>query len=168
MTDEEERDVIYFFLYFFCTCFGIVFIIFLLFLCFSGRICIFIYYKVICNSRQYTPLENTPLIVESEYFPRPGYDGYCLLGQEDHHLLPDQEESNGVVVIEEGGLLLSHSIDITHGAHQVQGRPTPGSGNFPRGILTPKEKRRREGRKSRQEDSLKSVSFNPKTEFQLL
>ena len=149
--------MIYFFLYFFGTCFGIFFLVFLLFLCFSGRICIFIYYKVICTSKQYTPLENTPLIVESEYFPRPGYDGYCLLGQDDYPQDPHDE------VLEEGGLLLSHSINIT------QGRPTPGSGNFPRGILTPKEKRRREGlRKSRQEDSLKSVSFNPETEFQLV
>ena len=161
--------MIYFFLYFFATCFGIFFLIFLLFLCFSGRICIFIYYKVICTSRQYTPLENTPLIVESEYFPRPGYDGYCLLGQEDSHELHGQDDLPGVVV-EEGGLVLSHSITITHGTPQVQGRPTPGSGNFPRGILTPKERRRRErmGMGKSRPDSLKSVSFNPKTEFQLV
>ena len=115
--------------------------------------------------------------MESEYFPRPGYDGYCLLGEDDSHELHEQNDHHGLqgqddgVVVEEGGLILSHSINITHGTPRVQGRPTPGSGNFPRGILTPKERRRREGMgmgKSRPGDSLKSVSFNPKTEFQLV
>ena len=65
--------------------------------------------------------------------------------------------------------MLSHSIDIGQGSSQVAGADTPGSGNFPKGILTPKAKRmiRLKG-KSRPEDSLKSVSFNPRTEFQLV
>ena len=158
MTEEEESDLIYFFLYFFATCFGLFLFIFLLFLCFSGRICVFIYYRVTRTSKQTMPTENTPLIVESEYFPRPGYDGYCLLGQDDPH---------GLVV--EGGLVLSHSINITKAGAELPASATPGSGNFPKGILTPKDKKRVRGiGKLKPEDSLKSVSFNPKTEFQLV
>ena len=82
MTEEEESDMLYFFLYFLGSCFGLCFVILFLFFCFSGRICIFIYYKVSRTSYPAKDPENTPLIVESEYFPRPGYDGYCLLGQE--------------------------------------------------------------------------------------
>ena len=158
MTEEEEVDLIYFFLYFFGTCFGLFFLIFLLFLCFSGRICVFIYYRVTRTKHQSAPNENTPLIVESDYFPRPGYDGYCLLGEDQPH---------GLVL--PGGIVLSHSIEIDQGSTQAGGADTPGSGNFPKGILTPKAKRMIRGkRKSKLEDSLKSVSFNPRTEFQLV
>ena len=148
--------MLYFFLYFLGSCFGLCFVILFLFHCFSGRICIFIYYKV---SRMPYPAkdpENTPLIVESEYFPRPGYDGYCLLGQED----PPPSV-----------LVFSHSINIDQGCSKYGGIETPGSGNFPKGILTPKTKRERimrRERRPRPEDSLKSVSFNPKTEFQVV
>merc|ERR1711892_1000327 len=159
MTEEEESDLMYFFLYFFGTCFGLFFLIFLLFLCFSGRICVFIYCKVTRTSNQNGPNENAPLIVESDYFPRPGYDGYCLVGQD-----PPQ----GLVLHSE--IVLSHSIDIGQGSSQVAGADTPESGNFPKGILTPKATRMIRGikGKSRPGDSLKSVSFNPRTEFQLV
>ena len=159
MTEEEQTDVIYFFLYFFGTCFGVFFLIFLMFLCFSGRICVFIYYKVTRTSHQTVPNENTPLIVESDYFPRPGYDGYCLLGQEDSPQL----------VLERRIVIGSHCIDINQGGSQSAGADTPGSANFPKGILTPKRKRSTVGKgRSKPQDSLKSVSFNPKTEFQLV
>eukprot|EP00091_Calanus_sinicus_P021792 TRINITY_DN6605_c0_g1_i1.p1 TRINITY_DN6605_c0_g1~~TRINITY_DN6605_c0_g1_i1.p1 ORF type:complete len:159 (-),score=41.36 TRINITY_DN6605_c0_g1_i1:29-505(-) len=158
MTEEEQTDVIYFSFYFFGTCFGVFFLIFLMFLCFSGRICIFIYYKVTRTSQHAGPHESTPLIVESDYFPRPGYDGYCLLGQEDSPPL-----------VLERGIVLSHCINIEQGGSQSGGADTPGSGNYPRGILTPKRKRSTVGKgRSKPQDSLKSVSFNPKTEFQLV
>ena len=158
MTEEEQTDVIYFFLYFFGTCFGVFFLIFLMFLCFSGRICVFIYYKVTRTSHHNVLDENTPLIVESDYFPRPGYDGYCLLGQED-----------STQIVLERGILLSHCINIDQGGTQSGGQDTPASGNFPKGILTPKRKRSTVGKgRSKLQDSLKSVSFNPKTEFQLV
>ena len=130
MTEEEQTDVIYFFLYFFGTCFGVFFLIFLMFLCFSGRICVFIYYKV-TRTTQNVLDENTPLIVESDYFPRPGYDGYCLLGQED---------STHLVL--ETGIVLSHthSVNIDQVGTQSAGPDTPGSHNFPKGILTTRRK----------------------------
>ena len=160
MTEEEQTDVIYFFLYFFGTCFGVFFLIFLMFLCFSGRICVFIYYRVTSTSHPAVLDENTPLIVESDYFPRPGYGGYWLLGQEDtHHLVLER-----VIVLSH-----THSINIDQGGTQSCAPDTPGYDNFPKGILTSKRKRSTVGKgKSKPKDSLKSVSFNPKTEFQLV
>ena len=95
-----------------------------------------------------------------DYFPRPGYDGYCLVGQEDsHHLVLER-----VIVLSH-----THSINIDQGGTQSCAPDTPGSDNFPKGILTPKRKRSTVGKgKSKPKDSLKSVSFNPKTEFQLV
>lgn len=153
MTEEEESDILYFFLYFFGTCVALCFTVFLMFLCFSGRICIFIYYRVIHTGGQNNVVtENTPLIVETEYFPRPGYDGYCLQG--------DEEPKDMKVVA---------SCNINIGERELHLVPaSSGSGNYPRGILTP-DRVRREKRKSRSRiNSVKSVSFNPKTEFQIV
>ena len=154
MNEEDQSDMLYFFLYFLATCFGVCFLIFSLFLCFSGRICVFIYYKV--TRMPYPPedSENTPLIVESDYFPRPGYDGYCLLGEEDP---PTPIHTTGIV--------FTHSIAIDHASG---GNKIPGSGIFPKGILTPRDTVNRIERKSRPADSLRSVSFNPRTEFQIV
>ena len=157
MTEQEqESDIMKLFFYFLGSCFGVCFVIFFLIVCFSGRICIFIYYKVSRMPYTREEHENTPLIVESDYFPRPGYDGYCLLGQED----PPPSV-----------LVFSHSINIDQGCGKYGGIETPGSGTFPKGILTPKTKREgimRRERRPRPDDSLKSVSFNPQTEFQVL
>ena len=35
----------------------------------------------------YGKRERAPLIVETEYFPRPGYDGYCLMGRDEPTLI---------------------------------------------------------------------------------
>ena len=57
--------------------------------------------------------EAAPLILESEYFPRPsGYDGYCMLGQ-------DEPGDSRAVLVEAGaGLLISPSIEIESLASQ--------------------------------------------------
>ena len=95
VSQNDAGDIIYFVLCFLLT-FAVVFVvIFILFLCFSGRICVMIYYfvqrvQVITGSQPGpSPLhlqaveETAPLILETEYFPRPsGYDGYCMVGQE--------------------------------------------------------------------------------------
>ena len=104
--ENDSGDIIYFILCFLLT-FALVFIlIFFLFLCFSGQICVMIYYllhraQVIRGALpgpsslppQAVDPESAPLIVETEYFPRPsGYDGYCMVGEESalqgpHHNL---------------------------------------------------------------------------------
>ena len=96
LSQNDAGDIIYFVLCFLLT-FAVVFIvIFILFLCFSGRICVMIYYlvqrvQVITGSQpgpsphppQAVDPETAPLILETDYFPRPaGYDGYCMVGQE--------------------------------------------------------------------------------------
>lgn len=63
--------------------------------------------------------ERAPLIVETEYFPRPGYDGYCLMGQEEEPE-PELEEARTVVV--EAGLVLTSKIDIDIGRGRAPGR----------------------------------------------
>ena len=146
---------------------------------------------------QPTVPERAPLIIETDYFPRPGYDGYCLLGQEEPPDLlrnnnSEEEETSGTEdtrrVLVEAGLLLTRSIDIDLGGHRVMvtsgGQPpearlkpsdvggSEGSGgqntpsNYPRGILTPERSRARAMR--RNGESLKAVSFNPRTECLLL
>merc|ERR1711971_1214642 len=123
------------------------------FLCFSGRICVFIYYMVYKVQAPAEP-EAAPLILESEYFPRPsGYGGYCMLGQDD----PGDSRP---VLVEAGaaGLLISPSIEIGSFS-ALENSPA----NFPKGILTPERNRRHQ-----REASLKSVSFNPRTELRFL
>ena len=95
--------------------------------------------------------ELAPLILESEYFPRPsGYDGYCLLGE-------DELEAAA-------GLLISPSIEIeSFSSQSVRQEEIDTPTNFPKGILTPERSRR-----DQREASLKSVSFNPRTEFKFL
>ena len=44
--DDNTADILYFILYFVITCFAVFFLIIVLFLCFSGRICFYIYYMV--------------------------------------------------------------------------------------------------------------------------
>ena len=43
---NDSEDLLLFFLYFFLTCLAVLFVILTLFLCFSGRICVFMYYMV--------------------------------------------------------------------------------------------------------------------------
>ena len=101
--------------------------------------------------------EVAPLILESEYFPRPsGYDGYCLLGQEE-----EPGDSQALLLEAAAGLLVSSSIEIEHFSSPEADTETPT--NFPKGILTPDRNRRHQ-----REASLKSVSFNPRTEFKFL
>ena len=57
--------------------------------------------------------------METEYFPRPGYDGYCLMGQEEEPE-PELEEARTVVV--EAGLVLTSKIDIDIGRGRAPGR----------------------------------------------
>ena len=87
--------MIYFFLYFYVSCFVLFITVLCLYFCFSDRLCKLIYYTVCCLPYPTKDDEKTPLIVESEYFPRPGYVGYCLVGQEDRakHQGIRQEES---------------------------------------------------------------------------
>ena len=103
--------------------------------------------------------EVAPLILESEYFPRPsGYDGYCLLGQEE------PGDSRALLLEAAAGLLVSPSIEIEHFSSPAAGQAdTETPTNFPKGILTPERNRRHQ-----REASLKSVSFNPRTEFKFL
>ena len=155
---------------------------------------------------QPTVPERAPLIIETDYFPRPGYDGYCLLGQEEPLLRnnnseePDTEAEDTRRVLVEAGLLLTRSIDIDLGPRvtrvvtsasdqppktlgpltQVERerlltRPSDGGSgsggqstpsNYPRGILTPERRRARALRRTG--ESLKAVSFNPRTECLLL
>lgn len=151
---------------------------------------------------QPTVPERAPLIIETDYFPRPGYDGYCLLGQEEppdllrnNNTESEAETEDTRRVLVEAGLLLTRSIDIDLGGHhrvmvtnggQPPGTPaerrtlkpagdvggSEGSGgqntpsNYPRGILTPERSRARAMR--RNGESLKAVSFNPRTECLLL
>ena len=204
LTEDQQEEILYFILYFVATCLSIFFLILLVFLCFSGRICVYICYivhkiqvhfnnhvKHKHNHVQPSVPERAPLIIETEYFPRPGYDGYCLLGQEE----PSSSNNNAEevpedtrMVLVEAGFLLTRSIDIdlrprmrrvtpppeasvpVTQAERLQLNPSDGgsvpttSSNFPRGILTPERRRaqRRHG------ESLKAVSFNPRTEFKLL
>lgn len=198
LPEDKQEEVLYFFLYFAATCLSIFFLILLVFLCFSGRICVYICYIV--HKVQPRVPERAPLIIETDYFPRPGYDGYCLLGQEEPLLRnnnseePDPEAEDTRRVLMEAGLLLTRSIDIdlgprvtrvvTSGSDQPPlltrvererplikpsdggsgsvGQSTPS--NYPRGILTPERRRalRRNG------ESIKAVSFNPRTECLLL
>ena len=211
LPEDQQEEVLYFFLYFVATCLSIFFLILLVFLCFSGRICVYICYIVHkvqvgffpthihhphCFLVQPSVPERAPLIIETDYFPRPGYDGYCLLGQEEPEQLirnnntedaeSGSEDTRRVLV--EAGLLLTRSIDIDLGGHHrmvtssvqapetvaIRLKPTDGQGgsgsgqntpsNYPRGILTPERRRalRRNG------ESLKAVSFNPRTECLLL
>ena len=44
--DSDDADILYFVLYFIVTCFSVFLIIIIVFLCLSGRICIYIYYMV--------------------------------------------------------------------------------------------------------------------------
>ena len=44
--ENDSQDLTYFFLYFALTCLAVFVTIFILFLCFSGKICYFIYYMV--------------------------------------------------------------------------------------------------------------------------
>ena len=89
----QESDTVLFFLYFLGSCFVICVTLIGIFFCFSGRSCIIICY-IFCNKPdQQETNENTPQIVDSTNFPRPGFDGYCLiLRQENSHNMPLQEE----------------------------------------------------------------------------
>ena len=128
-----------------------------MFVCFSGRICVFIYYRVTSTSHPAVLDENTPLIVESEYFPRPGYDGYCLLAKENLSQ-PTLDR----------GIKFSHSVAIDQTCDQDAGLEYPPS-VFPKGILsqTPMERMRRDER-PRYGDSGRSVSFNPHTFLKII
>ena len=44
--ESDSQDLLFFILYFILTCLAVFFLILTLFLCFSGRICFFIYYMV--------------------------------------------------------------------------------------------------------------------------
>ena len=145
------------FLYIFGTCFGVFFLIFFMFLCFSGCICVFISYKVTRSSLQNVLNENTPLIVESEYFPRPGYDGYCLIVKENLSQ-PTLDRGNKFF----------HSVAIDQTCDQDAGLEYPRS-VFPKGILsqTPIERMRRDERE-KYGDSVRSVSFNPQTFLKII
>ena len=46
LPEDQQEEVLYFFLYFVATCLSIFFLILLVFLCFSGRICVYICYIV--------------------------------------------------------------------------------------------------------------------------
>jgi len=171
LTIDDEEELLNFVLYFVLTCVAVFFTIILFFLCFSGRICVYIYYMV--YNLQPSEQERAPLIVETEYFPRPGYDGYCLIGQEEpllnHAEFSDiEDEAKTRTVILEAGLVLTKSISIgpSGPSRNYQELATPHTPtNFPRGILTPERSRRKT---SRREQSFKAVSFNPKAEFKLL
>ena len=86
--------------------------------------------------------------MESEYFPRPRYDGYCLLAEEDpQHPVPSSSQGYG----------------------QILGLNTPAGVHFPRAILTQERERKSKGkRRTIPNESLKSVSFNPEPEFQVI
>ena len=43
---DDNLEILYFLLYFILTCVSVFFLIILVFLCFSGRICVYIYYMV--------------------------------------------------------------------------------------------------------------------------
>ena len=150
----QESNTLIFFLYFL----GICFVIFVsIFFCFSDKSCIIISY-IFCNKPDKPePNENTPLIVESEYFPRPGYDGYCLIAQEN---LSEPTLDRGI--------RFSHTVDIDQTCDQDAGLEYPPS-IFPKGILsqTPMEKMRRDER-ARYGDSVRSVSFNPQTFLKII
>ena len=85
-----------------------------------------------------------------------------MLGQEDTHHL----------VLERWSVLSIHIVSIlTRGAPSLLDQILQDLTTFPReySILIPKRKRSTVGKgKSKPQDSLKSVSFNPKTEFQLV
>ena len=152
MTEEGIDGLTFwtFFLYVAGAVSGFMFLVFFVMFCLYGPGCITIYNKL---SHMYYLLEtheSAPLIVESEYFPRPRYDGYCLLGQED----PPPPA-------------LASSSDIDQGCSQSEGLDTPASVHFPKGILAPQRERTRQGkRRTRPEDSPKSVTFNH--EFQVV
>ena len=172
-SDGESQDITSLIFYFFLTCLAVIFIIILFFTCFSGRLCVLMYYmvyKVQVESyllhipwhdprAQGAAPEVTPLIVESEYFPRPsGYHGYCMAGQEP--------SGDTRAVLLEAGVLLTRSIEIEGStsllATSRRERTTDTPANFPKGILTPERKR------PQREASVKAVSFNPRTEFKFL
>ena len=46
LTIDDEEELLNFVLYFVLTCVAVFFTIILFFLCFSGRICVYIYYMV--------------------------------------------------------------------------------------------------------------------------
>merc|ERR1719474_781932 len=177
---EDDLEILYFLLYFVLTCISVFFLIILVFICFSGRICVYIYYMV--YKFQPPERERAPLIVETEYFPRPGYDGYCLMGRDEPTLIinhPEDSETDVEVeqdtksVLVEAGLVLTRSIDIgtydalSRSSYRDLNQHSPQTpSNYPRGILTPERHRRAQRRVK--EPSLKAVSFNPKAEFKLL
>ena len=119
--------------------------------CFHGPGFITIYYKI---SHLYYLLErhdSAPLIVESEYFPRPRYDGYCLLAEEDPQPVPSTTQD----------------AEQHFGQPQLQGLDNTAGIHFPRGILTHERERLKKGHQIQLlEDSIKSVSFNLETEIQ--
>ena len=131
----------------------------ILLLFFSSRSCVIIYY-IFCNKPDQPELdENTPLIMQSEYFPRPGYDGYCLQGQEDlsQHALAR-------------GNVFPQSIDIDQTCDQHD-EIEPSHSVFPKGILSvsqTKMVRMRKDDRDRYGDSMRSVSFNPQTYFEII
>ena len=61
---DDNEDILYFILYFVLTCFSVFFLIILVFLCMSGRICVYIYYMVyklqvcIVNTTEENLIEN--------------------------------------------------------------------------------------------------------------
>ena len=150
----QESNTLIFFLYFLGSCF-VIFVS--IFFCFSDKSCIIISY-IFCNKPDKPePNENTPLIMESEYFPRPGYDGYCIIAQEN---LSEPTLARGI--------RFSHSVDIDQTCDQDAGLEYPRS-VFPKGILsqTPMERMRRDERE-KYGDSVRSVSFNPQTFLKII
>ena len=94
---------------------------------------------------------SAPLIVKSEYFPRPRYDGYCLLAEEDPQPVPSTTQD----------------AEQHFGQPQLQGLDNTAGIHFPRGILTHERERLKKGHQIQLlEDSIKSVSFNLETEIQ--
>ena len=76
----------------------------------------------------------------------------------------DEPGDSRPVLVEAGaaGLLISPSIEIGSLSSQAV-RQENSLANFPKGILTPERTRRQQ-----REASLKSVSFNPRTQFKFL